>query len=35
MITIQGNVRVEPHAVTTLLVAAMGFCAFWWWELGK
>jgi hypothetical protein len=27
--------RLEPHAITTLLVAAAGFCAFWWWELGK
>jgi hypothetical protein len=27
--------RLEPHTITTLLIAAVGFCAFWWWELGK
>jgi hypothetical protein len=27
--------RLEPHLITTLLVAGAGFCAFWWRELGK
>jgi hypothetical protein len=27
--------RLEPHTITVLLVAAMGLCAFSWWELGK
>lgn len=27
--------RLDPHKIATLLVAAMGLCAFWWCELGK
>lgn len=27
--------RLDPHTITTLLVVAMGLCAFWWWRLGK
>lgn len=27
--------RLEPPTITTLLIPAVGFCAFWWWELGK
>jgi uncharacterized membrane protein YuzA (DUF378 family) len=27
--------KLEPQAITTILVAAVGLCAFWWWELGK